>query len=319
MPQVSVVIPAYNAMQYLPETLESVLKQTFTDFEVLIVNDGSSDNVIDWVSQVKDPRVKLISQTNQGLSGARNTGILNAQGEYVAFLDADDLWESSKLEKQVRCLNDNPEVGLVHTPMILVDEHGKSTGRVISSDAEGNVFKELLQRNFIACPSVIVRRSCFETVGVFNRSLRSIEDWDMWIRIASRYTFAVIKEPLSYYRQHTNNMSKNWQVMGQAFQQVIEESFQLAPEELHYLKNRSYAYANICLAWKALQCSDKDYQLAEDFLFKAVGYYHPIRYSRECIRLSLAIALMRYFGSEGYNRLLSIGYALRRRISAVIQ
>lgn len=91
MPKVSVIIPAYNSMQYLPETLESVLKQTFTDFEVLIINDGSSDNTVEWAGKLEDPRVKLISQDNQGLPGARNTGIFHAQADYIAFLDADDL------------------------------------------------------------------------------------------------------------------------------------------------------------------------------------------------------------------------------------
>ena len=101
MSKVSVIIPAYNAMNYLPQTLKSVLQQTFTDFEILIINDGSSDDIVEWSSQISDSRVKLISQINQGVSAARNTGIRNAQGEYIAFIDADDLWEPTKLEKQV--------------------------------------------------------------------------------------------------------------------------------------------------------------------------------------------------------------------------
>lgn len=181
MPKISVVIPAYNAMTYLPETVESVLKQTFADFEVLIINDGSSDHIVQWASQVVDPRVKLISQENQGLPGARNTGIAQARGEYIAFLDADDLWEPTKLEKQVRCIDDNPEVGLVHAWMVLVDEQSKSTGKVMPSYAEGYVWNQLAEKNVIACPSVMVRRCCFETVGMFDKSLRSLEDWDMWI------------------------------------------------------------------------------------------------------------------------------------------
>lgn len=102
MPKVSVVIPAYNAMSYLPETVASVLNQTFEDYEVIVVNDGSKDDIKIWIAQLADTRIKLISQENQGLSGARNTGIAHAQGEYVAFLDADDLWAPTKLEKQVQ-------------------------------------------------------------------------------------------------------------------------------------------------------------------------------------------------------------------------
>jgi glycosyltransferase involved in cell wall biosynthesis len=317
MPKVSVVIPAYNAMTYLPETVESVLRQTFTDFEVLIINDGSSDHIVQWASQIVDPRVKLISQENQGLPGARNTGIAHAQGEYIAFLDADDLWEPTKLEKQVRCLDDTPEVGLVHTWMLLVDEQGKSTGKVMKSNAQGEVWKQLVEKNVIACPSVIVRRCCFETVGVFDINLRSIEDWDMWIRIATRYPFAVIKEPLSYYRQLPGSMSKNCQVMEQAFQTVIERAFRSAPSELLYLKNRSYGHANLCLAWKALQSKDRDYKLAIHFQQQAISQYPQLCYSRESIRLSFAITALKWFGSERYSKVLALTHSLRRGISRV--
>lgn len=315
MPKVSVIIPAYNAMTYLPETLESVLQQTFTDFEVLIIDDGSADHIVRWASGISDLRVKLISQKNQGLSGARNTGIAQAQAEYIAFLDADDLWEPTKLEKQVRCLDNNPRVGLVHTWMLLINEQSKSTGRVMKSYAEGDVWKQLVEKNLIACLSVMVRRCCFETVGVFDRNLRSIEDWDMWIRIATRYPFAVIKEPLVYYRQLPSSMSKNCQVMEQAFHLVIEKAFNCAPQELLYLKNRSYGHANLCLAWKALQSINRDYKLALHYQQQAIIHYPKLRYSLEYIRLSLATRALQVFGANNYSRLLKLAYALRRRIS----
>ena len=315
MPNVSVVIPAYNAMNYLPETVESVLRQSFTDFEVLIIDDGSSDHIVQWASQIADHRVRLISQENQGVSAARNTGITQAHGEYIAFLDADDLWELTKLEKQVRCLDNNPTVGLVHTWMLLVDEQGKSTGRVMKSNGEGDIWKQLVERNIIACPSVIVRRCCFEAVGIFDINLRSIEDWDMWLRIASRYPFAVIKEPLAYYRQLPGSLSKNCQVMEQAFHRVIEKAFHSAPSELLYLKNRSYGYANLCLAWKALQSHERDYKLALHFQQQAISHYPQLRFSWEYIRLSLAIATLQWFGQKQYAKVLTLTYALRRRIS----
>jgi glycosyltransferase involved in cell wall biosynthesis len=315
MPKVSVVIPAYNAITYLPEAVDSVLRQTYTDFEALIIDDGSSDQTADWASQIADSRVKLISQENKGLPGARNTGIIQAQGEYIAFLDADDLWTPTKLEKQVHCLENNPTVGLVHTWMLLVDEHGKSTGRVMKSNAEGDAWKQVVEKNVIACPSVMVRRYCFETVGLFDRNLRSIEDWDMWIRIAARYPFAVIKETLAYYRQLPSSMSKNCQVMEQAFRIVIEKAFHSAPSELLYLKNRSYGYANLCLAWKALQSKDRDYKLALHFRQQVSVHYPQLRFSSEYIRLGLAIAALQWFGHERYGRALTLTHALRRRIS----
>lgn len=318
MPKVSVVIPAYNAMTYLPDTLNSVLQQTFSDFEVLIIDDGSTDHIQAWVAQnITDPRVRLIAQANQGLSAARNTGIANAQGEYVAFLDADDLWEPTKLEVQVRYLDNNSAVGLVYNWIAVIDAQGKPTGKVWRGDIEGDVLEEVLQRNIIDCPSVLVRRKCFEEVGVFDRTLRSVEDWDMWIRIATRYNFGVTREALVYYRQHTSNMSKNWRVMEQAFHQVIEKSFESISPKLLPLKNNSLGYANLCLAWKALQSKDRDYQLASLFQQQAIAHYPKLRYSRENIRLTLAIASLRYLGANYYSRLLSVAYTLRRRITGI--
>lgn len=314
-PKVSVIIPAYNAMNYLPETVESVLRQTFTNFEVLIIDDGSSDNIVQWASELVDTRVKLIKQANQGVSAARNAGIARAQGEYVAFLDADDLWEPTKLEKQVRCLEDNPVVGLVHTWMILADEQGKSKGKLIASNAEGDVWQQLVVRNTILTSSVMVRRCCFENVGVFDCSLRSYEDWELWIRIASRYSFTLIKEPLVLYRQHTSNTSNNWQVMEQGFRLVMEKIFHSAPSELLYLKNQSYGYANLYLAWKALQSGDGDSKQALHFRQQALVHYPRLRYSRRYIHLSLAIAMMQWFGSDGYQKVLAFINTLRQRIS----
>ena len=314
MPKVSIVIPAYNSMSYLPETLESALEQTFTDFEVLIVNDGSSDHVEQWSTQLVDPRVKLISQENQGVSVARNTGIVHAQGEYIAFLDADDLWDPTKLEKQVIYLDASPAVGLVHTWMALIDQHGNPTGRVITSDTAGTVWRQLAEKNTVACSSVMVRRCCFERVGMFAPILHAVEDWDMWIRIASHYSLAVINEPLLLYRQHLENSSKNWQVMEQAFHLVIERAFESKPKELLFLKDRSYAYASLCLAWKTLQNKDSNYEQADRFREQALVYYSQLRYSQEYIRLSLAISMMRWFGADSYGKILSLAYSLRRRI-----
>ncbi len=313
MPNVSIVIPAYNAMKYLPETIDSVLNQTYNDFEVLIINDGSSDHIVQWVSQLVDPRVKLISQTNQGVTVARNKGIACAQGEYIAFLDADDLWEPTILEKQVRCLEDNPAVGLVHTWMTIIDEQSKLTGKVMTSNAEGDAWKQVVELNTVPCSSVMVRRCCFETVGVFDQNLRNIDDWDMWIRIAARYPFAVIKEPLMRYRQHLNNMTKNWKEVEQSSQIIIETAFRSAPPELLYLKRRSYGYSNLFLAWKPLQSSNRDYKSAMHLRATAIAHYPQLRYSWQYVRLSLAIAALQWFGSDSYSRMLALIYALRRR------
>ena len=212
MPQITVVVPAYNSMQYLPATLKSVFQQTYADFEIIVVNDGSTDNTEEYVLSLKDARLKLVVQDNQGLAAARNTGIAHATGEYIAFLDADDLWESTKLEKQLRLFQENPEAGLVYTWVAYIDEQGHQTGRIFKDCAEGRIWRELTIFNIVRCGSVpMVRRACFETCGTFDRSLDSaVEDWDMWLRIAHSYDFLAVKEPLVYYRQRETSCSKNW-------------------------------------------------------------------------------------------------------------
>lgn len=319
MPKVSVVIPAYNAMAYLPETVESVLRQTFTDFEVLIIDDGSSDQIVQWASQVTDPRVKLISQENQGISGARNIGIDYAKGEYVAFLDADDIWEPTKLEKQVRCLEDNPAVGLVNTWVLLTDERGKSTGRMGISHAEGDVWKQLVEFKTVCCcaSTPLIRRCCFEIVGVFDRDLSGLADWDMWVRIASHYSFALLKQPLVRYRHHPNNMSKNYQGMLKDFRTAVEKAFHSAPLELLYLRGRAYGRFNLYLAWKPLE--SRDYKTASHFRQQAIAHYSQLYYSGNCIRLGIAIAVLHWFGPQLYDGVRSLTSALRRRVSSVRQ
>jgi glycosyltransferase involved in cell wall biosynthesis len=319
MPQVSVIIPAYNAMAYLPETLQSVLGQSFQDFEVLIINDGSSDGIEEWAKTIQDRRVRLISQVNQGLSGARNTGIYRSQSDYIAFLDADDLWASTKLEKQARCLEAHPDVGLVYTWTALINEVGIPTGRIFVNHAEGEVWQSLILHNIVESGSgAMVRRECFATVGIFDRNLRSfVEDWDMWLRIAARYPFKVIKEPLVYYRQHGNSASKDWEAMERSFQIVIEKAFDSAAAELQGLKPQSYGCARMCLAWKALQSQKKDFEKASCYLHQALRDYPQLRFTKEYLRLKLAIFLMRRFGQAGYLQILEMVYWLRRSLTTI--
>jgi glycosyltransferase involved in cell wall biosynthesis len=300
MPKVTVVIPAYNAMKFLPETVESVLAQTFSDLELLIVNDGSSDNILQWATNITDDRVKLISQENQGVSAARNTGIMQSNGEYLAFLDADDLWKSTKLEKQIRRFEEYPEAGLVYTWTNLVDAFSKPINRVIASKLEGNVWEQIIVANMIGNgSSAMIRRSCFETVGMFDSELSGAADRDMWIRIAVHYPFAVVKEPLTLWRQHTNSMSKKHQEMIQDLRRTIEKNFQSVPLDLLYLQNRSYSYMNLYQSWNSVD--EGNIEKAIYFRQQAYFYYPQICFCNNYMRLSLAILLILWFGPHGYD------------------
>ncbi len=315
MPKVSVIIPAYNAMNYLSETLDSVLNQTFEDFEVLIINDGSKDRIVQWFSELRDSRVQLISQENQRIAAARNTGISHAKGEYIAFLDADDLWEPTKLEVQVRFLEEHPSVGIVHTWTRLIDPQSQPTGRILTSQAEGNPWKHLLQKNTIVTSSVMIRSVCLQTVGGFSPDLHYCEDTDLWIRLAASYTFGIIKEPLTSYRLHPGTLSTNCPEVLQSFRILIERAFERVPTELLYLRNRAYGHQLLYLAWRSL--NNKDYQQASHYRDLALAYDPQTIFAWKFLRLSLAIATMQWLKPDGYSKVLALIYVLRRRSSSI--
>ena len=313
-PKVSVLIPAYNAMEFLPETISSILNQTYQDFEIIIVNDGSLDHIESWAKQQSDSRIQLISQSNKGLASARNMGLANARGEYIAFLDADDLWLPAKLEKQVQILDDNWDIGLVYTWISLIDEQGKPQGKLRKNYAQGNVWLELTTHNIVECGSVaLVRRECFNKVGLFDINLpfSCSEDWDMWLRIAAYYKFGLVREPLVYYRCHSNNLSGRWQAMDESFQIVIEKAFNSAPKSLHSYKNRSYGFAKLITAWKALQNSDGDLKAAQKNEKDAIKYYPKIKYTKEYLRFRAAFSFVRLFGLQPYNNFRQSIYRLK--------
>lgn len=301
MTKVSVIIPAYNAMSYLPQTVESVLKQSFTDFEVIIVNDGSSDGIEQWVDTITDNRVRLISQKNQGTATARNTGIADAKGAYIAFLDSDDLWEVSNLEKQVYCLDNNPDVGLVYVWVKSIDAEGNDLGQIHGNNSCGYVWEKMLQENIIRSGSAsMVRRDCFEKSGVFDQNIKLSEDWEMWIRIAKNYSFAVIKEPLVSYRFHANNKSKSRIKIVKDLRQVIEKSFQSVPFELLYLRNKSYSRINFIFAWKYIRSQEPDCHKADYFRNQALKHSPQLLFSKQNLRLTIIIFFIRWFGNDSY-------------------
>lgn len=300
MPKVSVIIPAYNAMVYLPETLESALAQTFTDFEILLINDGSSDEIVEWASQIQDARVQLISQKNQGLPGARNTGIWYSKGEYLAFLDADDIWESTKLEKQVQCLDQDLSIGLVSSWISNIDENGIFLGYPNVPQSKGIELKqELFTFNNILCGSTpLVRRCCFEKAGFFERSLSAAEDWDMWLRIARYYSISVIQEPLVRYRRHSNSMSKNLRIMLRNIDAVMHRAFETPLPEFKHLKGIGASRFSIGAAWECV-INDDIYE-ASWFAKQALIRHPKLISSPSYIHLVLLIIAKRFISPHTY-------------------
>jgi glycosyltransferase involved in cell wall biosynthesis len=314
MPKVSVIIPAYNAMAYLPQTLQSALDQTFTDFEVLVINDGSSDQILEWADQIQDPRVRLITQENQGLSGARNTGIWQSQGEYLAFLDADDLWEPTKLEKQAACLDHHSSVGLVSSWVHLIDHQGSWIASPQAPNSQGDDLKrELFLSNIVLCGSTpMVRRCCFEKVGFFDRTLRSIEDWDMWLRLVPHYQLYVIQEPLVQYRKHSNSMSKNFRVMVESANEVMTRAFQLSPPNYRHLKG--IAISSICIETSWTVLIEKE-DLKEAFIFaRMAALKNPkVIFSRRFLHLIALILIKENLEPHWYKILILLRNKMRSK------
>lgn len=204
MPRVSVIIPTYNRAHLVHEAVDSVLTQTFRDLEVIIVDDGSTDDTSAVLAMYTDPRVRVIYQENQGKGAARNTGIRAACSEYVAFLDSDDLWLPHKLERQLAMLTNHSPRAWGYTDAYGFDGETKQILYVFSQQHqqyEGLVERHLILRDFIATSTTIVQRLVFKEVGMFSHAPRA-QDWDLWLRIAVNYPICRVPEALVGYRIH---------------------------------------------------------------------------------------------------------------------
>ncbi len=224
MPTVSVVITCYNYGRYLKASLASVLDQTYRDFDVIVVDDGSTDNTPAIMQgYAADGRVSYIRQENAGQPKAKNRGIRQSNGEFVAFLDADDLWMPDKLEKQMT-LFDDPHVGVVYARRKWINQDGEE----ISGDERrlwrGNVLDRIFVDNFICFSSAVIRRSVLDQVGFFDETLPMGIDYDLWIRVAARSEFVFVDEPLVKYRTGHANLSRNTLKRYDCAQRIMRKS-----------------------------------------------------------------------------------------------
>lgn len=214
VPHLSIVIPAYNVADFIVAAVESALDQTFRDLEVIVVDDGSTDDTPAQLSAVagrrKDDRLRIVRQENGGLSAARNTGIREARGMYIGFLDGDDLWNAGKAAAHVSLMDGNPTIGFSYSGSEYLEEDGSPTGRLLRPDTLQPSLHDMIVRNHVGNGSTpVVRRMCFEIAGNFREDLRSCEDYEMWCRILwMTDTIAVgLKEPLTCYRLRKSSLS----------------------------------------------------------------------------------------------------------------
>lgn len=212
-PLVSVVIATYNMAQYLAAAVDSVLQQTVTDLDVYVIDDGSTDNTGEVMARyASEPRVHYHRQANAGQTSAKNAGIRMSRGQFVAFCDADDLWLSHKLARQLPLFEASPSVGVVYSRRQRISADGQLLEEL---DAEtcysGRITTQLFRTNFIPFGTAVVRRKCFEELGgAFDEGYRMGIDWDLWLRISTRYEFGFVDAVTYLYRVWPGQMSNNW-------------------------------------------------------------------------------------------------------------
>ena len=210
-PLVSVVIPAYNAAPYIAETVNSVVTQTFSDWELIIVDDGSTDDTAARIAPfLSDPRVSLHRKANGGDSSARNFGLKRAQAGLIALLDADDYWLPEKLAKQVAIMTQHPDVGVCGTAFRSISRNGDLLEPAVGEEFHGRGLPRLLFRPIANMSTAILRRTVFDKAGVFDESIVMAEDYEFWLRVGMYCSFHLMPEPLACIREGHGSTSRSW-------------------------------------------------------------------------------------------------------------
>jgi glycosyltransferase involved in cell wall biosynthesis len=257
MKKVSVIVPVYNVERYIVQTIRSVLAQTYSDFELIIVDDESPDRSLELCREFSDPRIRIIRQKNRGLAGARNTGIRYAQGDYIALLDSDDLWLPEKLEKHVAHLERSPQMGVSFSRSAFIDERSQPLGVYQMPRLTGITAPYLLCRNPIGNGSApVIRREVFEAIRYwdhrygekeafyFDDSFRQSEDIECWIRIVLQTDWQIegLPEALTLYRVNAESLSANVLKQLESWEQVVAKTRTYAPEVVAKWESNARAY-----------------------------------------------------------------------------
>jgi glycosyltransferase involved in cell wall biosynthesis len=235
--RVSVVIPAYNCARYIEAAVQSALAQTHQNLEVVAIDDGSKDETLRVLESVADARLRVISQPNAGVSVARNNGVAQSSGDYLAFLDADDEWLPQKLEKQLTAMQ-SENAQWSYTSLQLINDAGDEL-EIQHSPRVGDLLEDLMLRgNVVSTPSsVVVERKLWNQSGGFDPDLSHSADWDLWIRLARLSPATYVREPLVRYRWHETNMSRNARLLESDTLRCLNKAFE---QENSALKNARY-------------------------------------------------------------------------------
>jgi len=250
MPKVSVIIPTHNRADFLESSIESVLSQTYNDFEVIVVDDNSCDHTHEVVKNFRDIRIRYILHLeNKGPSAARNTAIAASKGDFIAFLDDDDEWMPHKLQKQILVLDKSlSNVCGVYTNRLVIDKANKKvvSTNLRSNKLHGNLLCQLVFQNPISTGSLLLKKNCLDQVGYFDESMYYMEDRDLWIRLSMKWDFEYIDEPLTKIHLHSNKLSNNLRGQIAGREKFLEKYHHLLSKDrknwskLHILQGAQY-------------------------------------------------------------------------------
>ncbi len=297
IPKVSVIIPTYNRANLLSEAIQSVLDQTFKDYEIIVVDVGSTDNTREMIGRFGD-KINYIYQKQCPVATTRNLGMKNSSGEYIAFLDDDDFWHKNKLEIQVKELDQNQELGFICSEADVVTLDGKLMYTLKRGWGNKENFESLFNENFIPVLTVLMRRKCYEQIGGFDENLIAAEDYDYWLRLAQVYQFKFLDAPLAKWRMTPNSTSKNIQQMFEGHLQLSRKKKIIA--NVPYLKviiRRS----KFCLEYAEQYKQKKQFlQSAQAYLkavlvFPMIGFYIWPKEVRK-MRFTLFHRIFRVYG-----------------------
>jgi len=252
MPKVSVIIPTYNRAYLLNRAINSVLKQSFQDFEIIIVDDASTDVTDNLINTLNDRSIVYIKhKKRRGASAARNTGIEIAHGEYIAFLDSDDEWLPEKLEKQLNVFDNSSyqDLGLVYTACLEIREAKQK--RTLIPNFRGDILKNLLVKNYIGYTSIpLIKKECFTKAGLFDEQLPGSQDWDMWIRIAQYYEVDFVNDILVYVYPQRDGIMKNNAGAIMAHKRILKKYEELVKALPRKMRAERYFNEGILFWWK---------------------------------------------------------------------
>ncbi|MEW6608546.1 MAG: glycosyltransferase [bacterium] len=271
MATISIIIPTYNAENFLPQAINSVVEQTYQDIEIIVVDDGSTDNTKRIIEPFMD-KIYYIYKDNGGPASARNVGIKSSKGEYIAFLDADDIWLPQKLELQINLFQQCQEIDWIHTNLVLIDESGNVIGiRKLTEILSGSIFKILFMENWVLTSSVMMKRECLKIIGNFDETLSVNQDYDLWLRLSHYYKCGYLEQPLVKYRIHHAQNTKKIERLFFYEKAVIEKTIQNFPEIAGKSKLR---YGKLYFKWGCRYFEISELQEARKKFKTALSYQH---------------------------------------------